>query len=78
MQNYWCDYMSMVQLLLEFIKAERSGDSPLHIFATFSMVPHFFAMDWPNYSRGLLMYLTDMNQVAENVEVDTKLALQNS
>ena len=51
----------MVQLLLQFIKAERTGDWPLHLSATAGMTPHFFAMDRPNYSRWLPVYLADMN-----------------
>ena len=63
--SFWCDYASMVQLLLEFIKAERTGDWPLHLSATAGMVPYFFAMDRPNYSRWLVVYLSDMNQLPE-------------
>lgn len=63
--SFWCGYVSMVQLLLEFIKAERTGDWPLHLSTTPGMVPQFFAMDRPNYSRWLLVYLTDMNRLPE-------------
>ena len=55
----------MVQLLLHFIKAERTGNSRQHLSATAAMTPHFFSMDRPNYSRWLLVYLADMNQLSE-------------
>lgn len=63
--TYWNDYVAMVQLLLEFIKAERTGDWLLHLSATAGMTPHFFSMDRPNYSRWLPAYLADMNQLAK-------------
>ena len=62
---YWSDYVSMVQLLLQFIKADRTGNWILHLSATAAMTPHFFAMDRPNYARWLLVYLADMNQLPE-------------
>ena len=62
---YWGDYVSIVQLLLLFIKAERSGDWLLHLSVTAAMTPHFFSMDRPNYSRWLLVYLADMNEFSE-------------
>ncbi|MCG7875527.1 MAG: hypothetical protein N0C90_04285, partial [Candidatus Thiodiazotropha endolucinida] len=57
---YWDNYMYMVQLLLSFIKSERTGDWVLHLCATKSMAPYYFAMDRTNYSRWLPVYLIDM------------------
>ena len=62
---FWDDYVAMVQLLLQFIRAERTSDWHLHLSATSAMTPHFFAMDRPNYSRWLPVYITDMNQLLE-------------
>ena len=62
---FWSDYVCMVQLLLQFIKAERTGNWLQHLSATAAMTPHFFSMDLPNYSRWLLVYLADMNQLSE-------------
>ena len=42
---FWDDYILMVQLLLQFIRAERTSDWNLHLSAAASMTPHFFAMD---------------------------------
>ena len=63
--TYWNDYVAMVQLLLDFIKAERMGDWLLHLLTTAGMTSHFFSMDRPNYSRWLPVYLADMNQLAK-------------
>lgn len=62
---FWDDYVTMVQLLLQFIRAERSGDWSLHLSAAAGMTPHFFAMDRQNYSRWLPVYLADMNRLLE-------------
>ncbi|KAK3751920.1 hypothetical protein QZH41_007937 [Actinostola sp. cb2023] len=56
-------YGSMVNALLQFIKAERTGNWDLHLSAVATMLPHFFAMDRPNYARWLPVYLADMKQL---------------
>ena len=62
---FWGEYVCMVQLLPQFIKAERTGNLLKHVFATAAMTPHFFLMDRPNYSRWLLVYLADRDQLYE-------------
>ena len=52
----------MVSILLQFIKAERTGNWKLHLSATAAMLPYFFAMGRPNYARWLSAYLCDMTQ----------------
>ena len=54
----------MVKLLLQFVKAERTGHWELHLLSVSAMVPHFFAMDRPNYARWLPVYIMDMRQLA--------------
>ena len=60
---FWDDYINMVLVLLQFIKAERTGNWKLHLTATAAMVPHFFSMDRINYARWLPVYLSDMNML---------------
>ncbi|KAK3734695.1 hypothetical protein QZH41_002114 [Actinostola sp. cb2023] len=60
---FWEQYGSMVNALLQFIKAERTGNWNLHLSAVATMLPHFFAMDRPNYARWLPVYLADMKQL---------------
>ena len=62
---FWEDYVDMVQLMLQFIRAERSGNWHLHLVTTAAITPHFFSMDRPNYSRWLPVYLADMNTLEE-------------
>jgi hypothetical protein len=60
---FWEEYGTMVNILLQFIKAERTGDWNLHLAATANMLPYFFAMDRQNYARWLPVYLAEMNQL---------------
>ena len=60
---FWEQYGDMINILLQFIKAERTGNWDLHLSAVATMVPHFFALDRPNYARWLPEYLADMNQL---------------
>lgn len=53
----------MVEILLMFIKAERTGNWKAHLSAAVAMTPHFFAMDKQNYSRWLPVYLADMQSL---------------
>lgn len=62
---FWDDYIVMVRMLLKFIRAERTSDWHLHLMATAEMTPLFFAMDRPNYSRWLPVYLIDMHELQE-------------
>ena len=60
---FWEQYIEMVDILLQFIKAERSGNWDLYLSALDKMTPHFFAMDRPNYAQWLPVYITDMNML---------------
>ena len=60
---FWIDYIDIVQMLLQFLRAERCGDWLLHLSTTAAMTPYFFAFDRPNYSRWLPVYLADMNSL---------------
>ena len=60
---YWEGYNAMVNLLLHFLQAERTGDWKLHLSAVAAMTPYFFAMDRHNYARWLPVYLADMHQI---------------
>ncbi len=50
---FWSEYMSMVSFLLQFIKAERTGNWNLHLSSTAKMLPYFYAMGRVNYARWL-------------------------
>ena len=52
----------MVNIVIQFIKAERTADWDLTTVA--AMLSHFLAMDRQNYARWLPIYLADMNNLA--------------
>ena len=58
------EYLAMVNILVQFIKAERTADWDLQLTTVAAMLPHFFAMDRQNYARWLPIYLADMNSLA--------------
>jgi len=60
---FWDEYMAMVSCLLQFLKAERTGNLKLHLTSIAAMLPHFFSMDRQNYARYLPVYLADMQQL---------------
>ena len=64
MFTFWEEYCHMVKLLLQFVKAERSGNWEMHLLCVSAMIPYFCAMDRPNYARWLPVYLMDMRQLA--------------
>ena len=60
---FWDEYGCMVTSLLQFLKAERTGNWRLHLSSVAAMLPHFFAMDRQNYSRYLPVYLAYMQRL---------------
>ena len=61
---FWEEYGRMVKLLLQFVKNERAGNWELHLLSVSAMVPYFFAMDRPNYSHWLPVYITAVGHQA--------------
>ena len=60
----FCDeYISMVIMLLQFIKAARTRNWFLHLSSVTAMTPYFFAMSRHNYARWLPVYIADMKQL---------------
>ena len=53
----WLDNLiKPVFIIMLFIRAEREGDWPLHLFATHQMMPYFFSSGHFNYARLVLWY----------------------
>lgn len=60
---FWDEYSAMVTSLLQFLKAERTGNWKLHLSSIAAMLPYYFAMDRQNYARFLPVYLADMQRL---------------
>ena len=50
-RRYWTDYLEMAELLLRFLRAQRTGDWRLHLDSFRDMLPWFFIYDHQNYAR---------------------------
>ena len=56
-----------VFLMMNFVRAEREGDWPLHLYATQEFMPYLFAAGHFNYARYCLYYLISMAKLPKNV-----------
>lgn len=63
--KYWFSYLELVNILLEFLYAERTGNWPLHLESFQKMLPWFFVYDHTNYSRWGCIYLSDMKNLED-------------
>ena len=60
---FWSSYISMVELLLAFIRSIRTGDWTLHCSCLRSMLPWIYAYDRVNYARYMTIYVSEMEQL---------------
>ena len=65
----WVDCLiKPVLLMMVFVRAEREGDWPLHLWAVQEMMPYFFAAGHHNYARyGLYYYLRSMEKLPAEI-----------
>ena len=56
----WSTYMNMVEILLNFIRAERDGNWTLHLEAFAAILPWLTIYDHTNYAQWGYVYLADM------------------
>lgn len=68
--QFWWSYMQMVEVLLLYIRAQRDGIWNLHLHAFKSMLPFFMQYDHTNYARWGTIYLSEMNQLPSEVELE--------
>ena len=75
----WSAYMSMVEILLDFIRSERNGNWILHQEAFTAMLSWLTIYDHTNYARWGPVYLAGM-KLLENTapEVDAEFLDGNS
>lgn len=61
--KYWCQYLEMVQLLLDLIRSERLGCWLWHLQCLREMLPYFSASGHNLYSKSLVIYLDQMENL---------------
>ena len=59
----WSSYMSMVEILLDFIRTEREGNWNLHLEAFAAMLPWLIIYDHTNYAKWGPVYLAEMKNL---------------
>ena len=60
----WVDNLiKPVFLIMQYIRAEREGDWPLHLDVVSKMLPYFFAAGHHNYARYVTYYLNCMKNL---------------
>ena len=56
----WVQYMTMVDILRKFLKAERTGNWKLHLETVHEMLPYFAASGHSHYAKYAHIYLQMM------------------
>lgn len=71
--EFWDNCLLAIQLLLDYISAERESKWEDHIKAFCNMLPYFFVCNKPNYSRwGTLYALEMLHNLPNEVKEDFK------
>jgi hypothetical protein len=63
---YWDNFIQMVSLLKDLIRADREGNWVLHLHTVQRLLPLFAAFDCTNYLRWCSLYLEDMRKLPES------------
>ena len=61
----WIQYMDMVSILQQFLRAERTGNWELHLITLRKMLPYFAASGHNLYLKSAHIYLQSMLQLPE-------------
>lgn len=59
--QFWDDFLLSIQLILDYIRAERECNWDLHLQTAAAMIPYFFACSKQNYSRWGTLYVLEMS-----------------
>lgn len=64
----WIQYLNMVILVMQFIKAERTGDFDLHLNTVISMLPFFHAAGHHLYAKSAHLYVQKMMDLPQKMK----------
>ena len=64
--RYWNNFIDMVHLLRDIVRADREGDWNLHLSSVKDTLPLFKIFDRTNYLRWCSMYVEDMQGLKES------------
>ena len=60
---FWVTYLEMVEILLDYIRANRDGNWKLHLDTFTAMLPYLTIYDHTNYARWGPVYLAEMKNL---------------
>ena len=64
----WIDcFIKIVLLIMEYIRSEKEGDWPSHLWCLKKMLPYSYAAPHVHYARYVLLHLRDMKSLPSNV-----------
>ena len=64
----WVDcFIKPVFIMMQYVRAEREGEWPLHLLSVKQMLPYFFATSHVHYARYGLLYLKTMESLPSYV-----------
>ena len=63
--SYWDNFIQMVSLVKELLRADREGSWPLHLHTVQKILPLFAVFDCTNYLRWCSLYLEDMRKLPD-------------
>lgn len=66
----WIQYWDLVELVKNFIRAERSSDFELHLYCVRQMLPVFYATGHLHYAKSSHLYLQQMISLSETLPLD--------
>ena len=61
--HYWDTVLHLELLGLTFIRSHRDKNFPLYVESLKALVPWFFALDHPNYSRWIPVHIRDVESL---------------
>ena len=65
--KHWVDNLiKPISLIILFVRAEREGDWPLHLYACTPMCPYFFTARHVNFARYGIYYINKMYRLDGN------------
>ena len=67
MFKYWNSVLSIISILLDLIRADRTGDATLHISTLKKALPIFQIMDRVNYTKWAPGYLNELLDIKEKL-----------
>lgn len=64
--NFWIKFQDMINIMKDFLTAERTGNWKLHLKILMKMIPYFASAGHNNYLKSTYLYLQNMNKLEDD------------